>query len=159
MNARSRRALSIESLKVESFRALRKVQIDDLTPLTVLVGPTVAASGKSTVLDVFAFLSECFELGWRWAWDKRGRSQELKTRGSSGPLVIEIGYRERSYPLITYHLAVEEIASAPVVIEEWLQWRRYERGQRLRFLDYHEVRYGAIATATLSPRAYRISLA
>jgi predicted ATPase len=53
-------------------------------------------------------------------------------------VVIEIKYREPGYPLITYHLAVDERGNAPVVVEEWLQWRRGERGKPFRFLDYHE---------------------
>jgi predicted ATPase len=123
-------------LKVQGFRALRDVELKDLTPLTVLLGPN--GSGKSTVFDVFAFLSECFELGLRRAWDKRGRAKELQTRGVEGPVTIEIKYREPHYPLITYHLAVAERQGAPVVVEEWLQWRRKEHGKPFRFLDYRE---------------------
>jgi predicted ATPase len=81
-------------------------------------------SGKSAVFDVFAFLAECFELGLRRAWDKRGRAKELKTRGGDGPVSITIKYREPGYPLITYHLAVDERADRPVVVEEWLSWKR-----------------------------------
>jgi predicted ATPase len=126
----------IEYLKVQNFRALHEVELKNLTPLTVLLGPN--GSGKSTVFDVFAFLAECFELGLRRAWDKRGRAKELKTRGGDGPVSIEIKYREPGYPLITYHLAVEERKGGPVVVEEWLQWRRGQRGKPFRFLDYRE---------------------
>lgn len=126
----------IEYLKVQNFRALREVEFKELTPLTVLLGPN--GSGKSTVFDVFAFLAECFELGLRRAWDKRGRARELKTRGADGPVSIEIKYREPGYPLITYHLAVDERSGAPIVIEEWLQWKRGSHGKPFRFLDYRE---------------------
>jgi predicted ATPase len=126
----------IEYLKVQNFRALREVEFKDLTPLTVLLGPN--GSGKSTVFDVFAFLSECFELGLRRAWDRRGRAKELKARGGEGPVVVEIKYREPGYPLITYHLAVDEQKGGPVVVEEWLRWKRGSHGQPFRFLDYHE---------------------
>lgn len=126
----------IEYLKVQNFRALREVEFKELTPLTVLLGPN--GSGKSTVFDVFAFLAECFEVGLRRAWDKRGRAKELKTRGGEEPVSIEIKYRERGYPLITYHLAVDERAGRPVVIEEWLRWKRGSHGQPFRFLDYRE---------------------
>ena len=126
----------IEYLKVQNFRALREVEFKELTPLTVLLGPN--GSGKSTVFDVFAFLAECFELGLRRAWDKRGRAKELKTRGGDGPVTIEIKYREPDYPLITYHLAVDERAGGPVVVEEWLRWKRGSHGQPFRFLDYRE---------------------
>lgn len=126
----------IEYLKVQNFRALREVEFKDLTPMTVLLGPN--GSGKSTVFDVFAFLAECFELGLRKAWDKRGRAKELKTRGSDGPVSIEIKYREKGFPLITYHLAVDEINGVPVVMEEWLRWTRGRGGKPFRFLDYRQ---------------------
>ena len=133
----------IEYLRVQNFRALREVEFKDLTPLTVLLGPN--GSGKSTVFDVFAFLAECFELGLRRAWDKRGRAKELKTRGGDGPVTIEIKYREPGYPLITYHLAVDERAGGPVVVEEWLRWKRGSHGQPFRFLDYQEGKGKAVS--------------
>ncbi len=131
-----KRSARITYLKVENFRALRKVEFKNLTPLTVLLGPN--GSGKSTVFDVFAFLSECFDSGLRRAWDRRGRAKELKTRGADGPLVIEIKYSEPDFPLITYHLAVDERNGSPIVVEEWLRWKRGSYGQPFRFLDYKE---------------------
>jgi predicted ATPase len=127
----------IEYLRVENYRALHDVEFKDLRPLTALLGPN--GSGKSTVFDVFNFLSECFQFGLRRAWDARGRAKELRTRGSGGPIVIEIKYRERSdLPIITYHLAIDERSKGPVVVEEWLQWRRGAKGKPFRFLDYRE---------------------
>ena len=61
----------ITALNVRNYRALRDVTLKELTPLTVLLGPN--GRGKSTVFDVFAFLSECFTDGIRKAWDRRGR--------------------------------------------------------------------------------------
>ncbi len=125
----------IERLKVQNFRALRDIELKDLTPLTVLLGPN--GSGKSTVFDVFAFLAECFESGLRRAWDKRGRSRELKSRGGEGPTLIEIGYREQpDAPLTTYHLQVDETEGKPVVVREWLRWKRRKYGAPFRFLNY-----------------------
>ena len=127
----------IEYLKVQNFRALRDVEIKDLTPLTVLLGPN--GSGKSTLFDVFAFLAECFESGLRRAWDRRGRAREIKTRDAEGPIVIELKYRERpEVPLIGYRLAMEERGGAPTVQHEMLQWRRRSRGRPFRFLEYRE---------------------
>ena len=128
----------IEYLKVQNFRALKDIELKNLTPLTVLLGPN--GSGKSTLFDVFNFLSECFQGGLRQAWDRRGRAKELKTRGSTGPVVIEIKYREQpKTPLITYHLSIDETAKGPVVAEEWLAWRRGARvGQPFKFLTYKQ---------------------
>lgn len=125
----------IERLKVRNFRALREVELKNLTPLTVLLGPN--GSGKSTVFDVFAFLAECFESGLRRAWEKRGRARELKSRGGEGPVLIEIAYREQPRsPLITYHLEVEEENNRPTVVLEWLRWKRGRYGAPFKFLDY-----------------------
>jgi predicted ATPase len=146
----------ITYLRVENFRALRKLEFKDITPLTVLLGPN--GSGKSTVFDVFAFLLECFESGLRRAWDRRGRVKELKTRGSSGPVVIEIKYKEHGYPLITYHLAIDEIRGAPVVVEEWLAWKRGSHGAPFRFLDYREGRGKAISGALPDREDQRIEI-
>lgn len=143
MVSKSKSPARLTYLRVENFRALRKVELKNITPLTVLLGPN--GSGKSTVFDVFAFLSECFEYGLRRAWDKRGRARELKTRGSEGPLVIEIKYREPGYPLITYHLAIDEKNGSPIVVEEWLRWKRGSYGQPFRFLDYKEGKGRAVS--------------
>ncbi len=125
----------IESLRVENYRALRKVDLGNLTPMTVLLGPN--GSGKSTLFDVFNFLSECFQFGLRHAWDRRGRSKELKTRGASGPIVFDLKYRESpGTPLITYHLAIDEGARGPEVVEEFLQWKRGSHGRPFRFLEF-----------------------
>jgi predicted ATPase len=154
MTAKKKRTARIEYLRVENYRALKHVELEDLTPLTVLLGPN--GSGKSTVFDVFAFLSECFESGLRRAWDRRGRAKELKTRGSDGPLVIEIKYREPGYSPITYHLAIDERRGAPVVTEEWLQWTRGSHGKPFRFLDYKEGHGRAISGESPDIAATRV---
>ena len=61
----------IEYLRVKNYRALCDLELKEITPLTVFLGSN--GSGKSTIFDVFAFLSECFITGLRRAWDKRGR--------------------------------------------------------------------------------------
>jgi len=125
----------IEELSVKNYRALKDLQLKNLMPLTVFLGPN--GSGKSTIFDVFAFLAECFSVGLKKAWDKRGRFKELRTRGADGPIVFELKYREKpKTPVITYHLAIEEGKKGPYVAEEWLQWRRGQKGKPFRFLDF-----------------------
>jgi predicted ATPase len=132
-----RQPARIEQLKVGNYRALKSVEIKGITPLTVLLGPN--GSGKSTVFDVFNFLSECFQFGLRHAWDRRGRAKELRTRGQEGPIIFELKYREQpSQPVTTYHLAIDEGRKGPIVVEEWLQWRRGAKGKPFRFLEYKE---------------------
>ena len=125
----------IEYLKVQNYRALRDIELKKIKPMTVLLVPN--GSGKSTLFDVFAFLSECFNENLRKAWDRRGRFRELQTRGSEGPIVIELKYREAPQtPLITYHLSINEKNNRPYIEEEWLQWRRGKTGKPFRFLDF-----------------------
>src|SRR6266545_4529723 len=58
---------------------------------------------------------------------------------ADGPIVFELKYRERrGNPVITYHLAIDERRSGPVVAEEWLQWKRGQYGRPFRFLDFRE---------------------
>lgn len=124
----------IEYIKVQNYRALQSLELRDLTPLTVLLGPN--GSGKSTLFDVFSFLAESFQTSLRSAWDRRGRGRELKTRGQTEPISFELKYRESpKTPIITYHLAIDEGERGPMVVKEWLQWRRGSRGQPFRFLD------------------------
>lgn len=133
---KNKKPIRVEYIKVNNFKALQNITIKDLTPLTVLLGPN--GSGKSTILDVFAFLGECFEMGLQYAWNKRGRAKEIKTRGcDDSPITIEIGYREGKYPLTTYHLTIDEKDYRPLVIEEWLQWQYRRRNRPFRFLEYH----------------------
>lgn len=127
----------IASLRVMNYRALRDVALKGIKPLSVFVGPN--GSGKSTLFDVFAFLAECYTIGLRRAWDKRGRFKDLRTRGSEGPIEFELKYREKSdMPLVTYHLAIDEGAKGPFVQSEWMGWRRGSHGQPFRFLDFQE---------------------
>lgn len=127
----------IHYLRVKNYRALRDLELKGLSPLTVFLGPN--GSGKSTIFDVFAFLSECFSDGLRKAWDKRGRFKELRSRGADGPIVFEVKYREKpKFPLITYHLAIDEADRGPFVAEEWLQWTRGSGGKPFKFLDFRK---------------------
>ncbi len=121
------------------------------------LGPN--GSGKSTVFDVFAFLAECFESGLRRAWDRRGRARELKARNTEGPVTVEIKYRERpGTPLITYHLALDERDGSPLVVQEWLSWKRGSYGAPFRFLEYHEGRGQAASGEAPDPEDTRIEI-
>ena len=137
----------IESLRVRNYRALQDIELKGITPLSVFLGPN--GSGKSTLFDVFAFLAECFTVGLRRAWDKRGRFKELRTRESDGPIEFELKYRETpKTPLITYHLTIDEEKMGPCVKAEWLQWRRGSRGKPFRFLDFQEGKGSVIGGET-----------
>lgn len=147
----------IEALRVKNFRALADVEFKQLTPLTVLLGSN--GSGKSTVLDVFAFLAECFSTSLRRAWDRRGRARELRTRESHGPVEIRIKYRERpGQPLISYELAIDERKGGPVVASERLGWRRKPSGAPFHFLDYGLGKGAAVSGEQPEDRDQRVEI-
>jgi predicted ATPase len=123
------------NLRVQNYRALHAFELRKIAPLSAFLGPN--GSGKSTLFDVFAFLAECFSVGLRAAWDKRGRFKELRTRGSDRPIQFELKYREKpESPIITYHLSIDEGAKGPFVAAEWLGFRRGSHGKMFRFLDF-----------------------
>lgn len=109
----------LEGLRIENYRTLRDLDLDDLTPLTVLIGPN--GSGKSTVFDALEFLSDCFRIGLRDAWQERGGADEIKTRGQHGPVTISLTYRERpGAERFKYVLLIDERNGNPVVSSERL---------------------------------------
>ncbi|MBF2760013.1 MAG: AAA family ATPase [Ectothiorhodospiraceae bacterium AqS1] len=125
----------IESIKVENYRSLKRIEIKKLTSLTVLIGPT--GSGKTTILDALDFLSECFSLDLHRAWNSRGQARAIKTCGQSEAIQFEIEYRERpGTPPITYHLEIDEEKRRPIVTREWMRWKRNPSGRSFRFLDF-----------------------
>lgn len=127
----------IRELHVRNYRALRDVRLSGLSNLTVFLGPN--GSGKSTLFDVFAFLADCFTNGLRRAWDKRSRFRELRSRGATGAIVFELKYEETGFAPITYHLEIGEEKSGPVVLAEWMRWRRVgpnRQGAPWKFLDF-----------------------
>ncbi len=109
----------IEGLRIENYRALRDLDLNELTPLTVLIGPN--GSGKSTILDALGLLSECFRIGLRDAWQQRGGAREIRTRGQHGPVTISLTYRERpGAEPFKYVLLIDERNGSPVVSSERL---------------------------------------
>lgn len=116
--------MRIETLTVRGYRTLRDVTFTNLTPLTVLCGAN--GSGKSTVIDVFAFLHETFTLGLRAAWDRRNRRDGIRSRGYEGDVVFTLKYRaaddEGKERLVTYTLQIGEQRLHPIVVKEKLTW-------------------------------------
>jgi len=146
----------IESLTIKNYRALKHLQLRNITPLTVFLGPN--GSGKSTLFDVFAFLSECFSIGLRKAWDKRGRMKELRTRNSDGPIEIELKYREKpGEPLIIYYISFNEKDKGPFVEQEYLRWKKGSAGAPYYFLNFHNSKGWVISGEKPDREADRIS--
>lgn len=134
--------MRIEGLKITNFRALQNVTFENVPALAVVVGAN--GVGKTTLFEVFGFLQDALIHNVRQAVAIRGGFKELATRGSEGPLKIELKFRESNGPLVTYQLQIGLADGLPVVEREVLKYRRGQHGQPWRFLDF---RYGHEAAA------------
>lgn len=131
----------IESIRLKNFRAFQNVHLKNIPRFCVLVGAN--GTGKSTLFSVFAFLRDAMTTNVTAALGRLGGSRglaEVRSRGSSGPIEIEIKLRatlaDGRSRLITYELHVDELEGRPAVTREVLQYRRGSRGQPWKFLDF-----------------------
>ena len=106
----------IEGIRVKNFRSLKDVtlgklwnqqQTEPLTPMTVVIGKN--GVGKSTLFDVFGFLSDALKFGIEDACEMRGRGgfERICSQGQAGSVEFEISYlsNEITSPL-TYELKI-----------------------------------------------------
>jgi predicted ATPase len=131
--------MELKSVTIKNYKALQNIHLKDLPSFVVLVGAN--GSGKSTFFDVFGFLRDSLTGNVRQALDARGQFREVVTRGhDSEPIVIElqvgleIAGRSR---LATYHLEIESDRGRPVVLREFLRYKRGRYGAPFYFLDFH----------------------
>ncbi|MBX3084612.1 MAG: AAA family ATPase [Anaerolineae bacterium] len=122
-------------------------------PFSVFLGPN--GCGKSTLFDVFGFLAQCLQTNVSEALAQRGGFQEVRSREKTGAIEFVIKYRvQRTDPLMTYELHIDEVKGKPVVIKEQLQWRRSAYGKPFKFLDF-EYGSGTAVTGTEESDALR----
>ena len=128
--------MQIESIEIKNYRLFRHVLLNDLPRMVVVVGAN--GSGKSTLFDVFTFLKDALTQNVAAAVARRGGFHELVSRDSTGPIELTIKFRESGGPLVTYQLAINEEQGRVVVESEVLRYRRGQRGQPWRFVDFHK---------------------
>jgi predicted ATPase len=127
--------MRIEAITIKNYRALRHVELTGLSPMSVFIGAN--GSGKSTLFDVFGFLHDSLVHNVRQALAKRGGFREVLSRDATGPIEIELKFRQPGDPLVTYTLEVGlDEGGLPVVEREVLKYRRGSHGQPWRFLDF-----------------------
>lgn len=130
----------IERLRIRNYRVLRDVELDGLTPVTALLGPN--GSGKSTVFAAVMFVYEALGGGLAAAWSRRGGLAEIRTRGATDPVEIELGCRVLD-DSFTYRLIVDEVDGLPVVVEERLAWQGAGQTAEVEVLKFSH-RHGTI---------------
>ena len=134
--------MQIESIRLKNFRAFQDVTLKDIPRFCVLVGAN--DTGKSTLFSVFAFLRDAMAGNVTSALAKLGGSRgfgEVRSRGSSGPIEIELKVRtelaDGRSRRITYELHIDEQAGRAVVAREVLRYNRGNKGGRpWKFLNF-----------------------
>ncbi|NUP95851.1 MAG: AAA family ATPase [Planctomycetaceae bacterium] len=133
--------MRIESIRLKNYRAFRDVQLKDIPSFCVLVGAN--GTGKSTLFSVFAFLRDAMSSNITAALGRLGGSrgfQEVRSRGSVGPIEIELKIRADvgtgPAKLITYELVIDEVDGRPMVAREILKYRRGSAGKPWHFIDF-----------------------
>jgi len=127
--------MKIEAIRIQNYKMFRDVTIKDLPNMCVFLGAN--GTGKSTLFDVFTFLNDALTHNVRQALARRGGFREVVSRDQTGPIVIELKFRDDDDgPLITYLLQIGQNEGQSVVERELLQYRRGQRGQPWRFLDF-----------------------
>ncbi len=131
----------LEGFWIKNYRALKQFAIgscylqfvyvdEDLTqtkyelsPLSVLIGRN--GTGKSSVLDAFAFIDDCMKLGLEDACLKRGGYESLYSQGSAGPLSFGFNFRLTPHSkVLTYVVNIDfGIGNRPYVETELLAYR------------------------------------
>ena len=138
--------MKIESIKLKNYKAFEDVHLTNLPEFMILVGAN--GTGKTTFFDVFGFLHDCLTGNVRSALDKRGRFQEVRSRGSKGNILIEIQYRMEimdKLRLVTYTLEIGEESGRPIIIKESLRYKRGRYGAPYYFLRFEKGHGYAIA--------------
>ena len=132
--------MQLESVKIRNYKALKEIHLTNIPSFMVLVGAN--GSGKSTLFDVFGFLQDSLTGNVRQALDARGRFAEVVTRDHDAESIVielqvklEIAGRQR---LVTYHLEIGTELGRPVVLHEFLRYKRGRYGAPFYFLDFHK---------------------
>ncbi len=138
--------MEIKAIRLKNFKAFREAEMLDIPRMSAIVGAN--GSGKSTLFGIFGFLKDALASNVHTALTRLGGSrgfQEVRTRGTEGPIEIEIKFRPKaSSPLMTYFLAITEQDGRPVVEREILKYRHGSKGLPCHFLDFSKGRGTAV---------------
>jgi predicted ATPase len=126
----------IEYLQIRNYKVLHNLELENLTPLTVFIGPN--GSGKTTILNALSFLSDCFKTDLNSACQNQGSLSRIRSNGIGEPLSFKIRYRDpQTHQVMTYFIALAERNNHPLVLEEYLEVTRSPH-EVIRILEFAE---------------------
>jgi len=129
--------MRIESIVLRNYKSFQKLDLHNLPSLAVFVGAN--GTGKTTLFDVFGFLSDALKNNIRQALAVRGGFKEVISRGESGLIVFTLQFRldiAAKNRLVTYHLEIGEYNGKPIVQREILKYKRAAYGKPYHFIDF-----------------------
>lgn len=138
--------MKLESIRLKNFRTFKDAEMKGIPKFCILVGAN--GVGKSTIFGVFDFLKNLMSSNVNSALARIGGNRgfrEVRSRGASGPIEIELKFRENSKsPLATYFLQIDERNGRAYVAREILKYRRGSKGQPWHFLDFADGKGSAV---------------
>lgn len=129
--------MRIESLRIKNYKAFQNIELNGLPELAIFVGAN--GVGKTTLFDVFGFLSDALRNNIRQALLKRGGFKEVISRGQQGLIEFELQFRlsiAGKNRLVTYKLEIGEESGKPYIEREILRYKRGAYGSPYHFLDF-----------------------
>ena len=107
----------------------------DLSPVTLFTG--VCGTGKSSVIDVFAFISDCYRHGVEVACLKRGGFDAIYSQGGKGALSFGFQYQQKGeVDTVTYAISIYRTKNkVPFIESEVLAYQRDTESLPIIFLQ------------------------
>ncbi len=118
--------MRLQSLHIKNYGCLADFELQEIPPLAIFVGAN--GTGKSTLFDVFQFLSDCLRDDVGVALGRRGGFEAVRTIGERGPIEIELSAHETAETSdrgvaadVSYRISVDPVAGVDGVALEALQ--------------------------------------
>lgn len=129
--------MRIESIRLKNYKSFQNLELNNLPELVIFVGAN--GTGKTTLFDVFGFLSDALKNNIRQALAKRGGFKEVISRDQTGLIEIELQFRLTiggTNRLVTYRLEIGQKDGKSYIQREILKYKRGQHGSPYHFIDF-----------------------
>jgi len=139
--------MKINKIHLKNFKAFKDATLQNIPHLSVIVGAN--GTGKSSLLQVFAFLKEALMSNINNSFNKIGGSNgilEVRSRNTSENIEIEIQFfKSNNSELITYFISIGDHNGIAFIDREILKYQDKSSSTPLHLLDFSKG-HGTIVT-------------